>query len=402
MKRICLLVILFLLLPSQDLVSAHSGRTDSSGGHNCSSKSQSKGLCTGYHSHNSGGSTSQSPSQSTKSSWDKDCSDFASYNEVVEYWNSKGYSKTNDPEKLDGWGNAVDDGIPCEAPSGYDTAKINGSPAQIAHITAQKETAIGEKEGYAAGLRDGYQENENSSATNGSEAYQSGYTSKYSDGFKEGSTKIEEEKKKANQTGFSLGQKQDQIKIPSDYTNINSLTAAFTEGFNRGVINRDKKKEAELHSRGYSDGKKDIKNDPKNVKESYLQAYRSGFNEGQQDLKQSYIDKGYLDAFTMLEYKQIDSENEKYITWYEEGFKSNTEVAEIEKFAYTMGLDGEKLAIPEEYLDSKEIFEHYFEIGSQEHEEIIRKRTTQTATGLGLSIFAWFGRRFYVAKKMVS
>lgn len=32
---------------------AHSGRTDSNGGHNCSEASQRKGLCYGYHYHNS-------------------------------------------------------------------------------------------------------------------------------------------------------------------------------------------------------------------------------------------------------------------------------------------------------------------------------------------------------------
>ena len=59
---------------------------------------------------------------------DKDCSDFKGqpYQAVVDYWNSKGYTATNDPERLDGWGNKVDDGIPCEAPSDYDTSKING------------------------------------------------------------------------------------------------------------------------------------------------------------------------------------------------------------------------------------------------------------------------------------
>ncbi|PWK52827.1 HNH endonuclease [Pleionea mediterranea] len=41
---ICLLVISFTAAP-------HSGRTDSSGGHRCSNKSISKGLCTGYHYH---------------------------------------------------------------------------------------------------------------------------------------------------------------------------------------------------------------------------------------------------------------------------------------------------------------------------------------------------------------
>ncbi|MEH7398255.1 LPXTG cell wall anchor domain-containing protein [Priestia megaterium] len=68
---------------------------------------------------------------------DKDCSDFSSYDEVVNYWNSKGYTATNDPERLDGWGNKVDDGIPCEAPSGYDTSKING--------IAKKEEATSEQ-----------------------------------------------------------------------------------------------------------------------------------------------------------------------------------------------------------------------------------------------------------------
>ncbi|MCM3767802.1 YHYH domain-containing protein [Neobacillus niacini] len=39
-------------------VSAHPGRTDSTGGQNCSEKSKAKGLCTGYHYHNGGGGTS--------------------------------------------------------------------------------------------------------------------------------------------------------------------------------------------------------------------------------------------------------------------------------------------------------------------------------------------------------
>lgn len=49
MKRIILLACLF----SCTSVMAHSGRTDSSGGHNCSSASQQKGLCSGYHYHKS-------------------------------------------------------------------------------------------------------------------------------------------------------------------------------------------------------------------------------------------------------------------------------------------------------------------------------------------------------------
>ncbi len=44
--------ILVLIIASLSTMSfAHSGRTDSNGGHNCSDKSKRKGLCTGYHYH---------------------------------------------------------------------------------------------------------------------------------------------------------------------------------------------------------------------------------------------------------------------------------------------------------------------------------------------------------------
>ena len=50
-------ILLFLLVVSTMLY-PHSGRTDSSGGHNCSTKSRSKGLCSDYHYHNGGSAVS--------------------------------------------------------------------------------------------------------------------------------------------------------------------------------------------------------------------------------------------------------------------------------------------------------------------------------------------------------
>ena len=50
-------IFLFLFMVSTMLYS-HSGRTDSSGGHNCSAKSRSKGLCSDYHYHNGGSAVS--------------------------------------------------------------------------------------------------------------------------------------------------------------------------------------------------------------------------------------------------------------------------------------------------------------------------------------------------------
>lgn len=69
MKRLISLVTLILLLslPSS-LALAHSGRTDSNGGHNCSEASKAKGLCSGYHYHNGGNSSSGSSSSGSGSS----------------------------------------------------------------------------------------------------------------------------------------------------------------------------------------------------------------------------------------------------------------------------------------------------------------------------------------------
>ncbi|WP_217595811.1 copper amine oxidase N-terminal domain-containing protein [Cohnella sp. GbtcB17] len=67
MKKVLVFVLLLIMVvPSAAL--AHSGRTDSNGGHNCSAKSKAKGLCSGYHYHNGGGSSSSSSDSSSSSS----------------------------------------------------------------------------------------------------------------------------------------------------------------------------------------------------------------------------------------------------------------------------------------------------------------------------------------------
>jgi hypothetical protein len=66
-RRIQLALLALCLVLFSTPVSAHSGRTDSSGGHNCSSASKAKGLCSGYHYHNGGGTSSGSSSSNSSS-----------------------------------------------------------------------------------------------------------------------------------------------------------------------------------------------------------------------------------------------------------------------------------------------------------------------------------------------
>ncbi len=50
MKKVLIGLVAIILLTSY--ASAHGGRTDQYGGHNCSQKSIDRGLCSGYHYHN--------------------------------------------------------------------------------------------------------------------------------------------------------------------------------------------------------------------------------------------------------------------------------------------------------------------------------------------------------------
>jgi len=54
-KLVLLMAMLTLFFTTASIASAHPGRLDSNGGHNCSDKSKAKGLCSGYHYHNGNG-----------------------------------------------------------------------------------------------------------------------------------------------------------------------------------------------------------------------------------------------------------------------------------------------------------------------------------------------------------
>lgn len=397
---------MFLFVLSFGLaVQAHSGRTDASGGHNCSQSSINKGLCSGYHNHNGGGSSSESvpaPSASTQPN-DKDCTDFVTYDQVVQYWNSKGYSATYDPENLDGWGNGqVDDGIPCEVPGGYDTAKINGSPAQISAKTAVQEKSKGETEGYPAGLEAGYHDLSSSVNQTGSAAYIEGYKAGFNKGWAEGSEKLKVEKETADKAGYEFGKTQDQLTIPKEYEHIDSVKASFEEGFNRAVTERDAVKKKEFLEKGYQEGKNDVHNVPTDIKEVYIKAYEEGYEKGQSELKESYVKQGYEAAFTMLKYSIPKLDNEKYISWYKEGFESNNDIDKIAKEAFNLGIAGSSYKVPTKYKKAEPIFKNHYELGFKEYEMEQAESNQQTTTGIGTILLAWLGRRFYVAKKMVS
>lgn len=404
-KRITMFTLVFTFMFGT-FASAHPGRTDSNGGHTCRTNCGSWGLSTGeYHYHNGGSTTSSRSSNKSKSTNinDKDCTDFATYDDMIDYWNAKGYSATYDPENLDGWGNGqVDDGIPCEAPDGYDLTLINNSSEQKAHIKAEKDNQKGEKEGYRVGLKDGYQEApSNMTTSTGSYDYNLGYSVGYEKGFDKGKKKITAEKNIATKKGYSLGQKQENIKIPTTYASHSGLKKAFEDGFNKAVSERVEAKKKEFTKLGYAAGKMDIQSPPKDVEQIYVNAYQEGYKQGQSELKGSYLKQGYEAAFTMLKYKTPNLKNNKFIAWYKDGFDSNKEIKEIQNEGYSLGKSGDSLKIPQKYIKGQMIFKHYYHLGLKEYEEKQSNTKKASAGGIFALALGWLGRRFYIAKKMI-
>ena len=405
-KKIALLGFLFTFLFGT-MAYAHPGRTDSNGGHTCRTNCGNWGLSTGeYHYHNGGGTTSSSSSSSSNSSSssttninDKDCTDFATYDDMIAYWNSKGYSATYDPDNLDGWGNGqVDDGIPCEAPYGYDLTLVNNSPQQKAQLQEEIDNANGEKAGYPVGLNDAYQEKPSDmSKANGSEAYKVGYAVGYNKGYEEGKIKIESAKTKATNEGYALGKKQDKITIPTAYASHTGLKKSFEDGFNKAVAERVEEKKKQLKELGYSDGKKDVNSPPKGLETVYVDAYREGYDKGQSELKENYIKQGYEAAFTMLKYHDPKLNNDKFTDWYKDGFESNKEINQIKKAAYQLGKDGEDLKIPSKYKKAEPVFKHHYQLGFKVYED--KQNKLKATGGVGAVALALAGGGFYSFKK---
>ena len=372
MFRKLLFLIIICLFAFSSISYAHSGRTDSSGGHNCSQKSINKGLCSGYHYHNGGGSTTSSSSNDS-SYGDKDCSYFNSYDEVIEYWNAKGYSATYDPENLDGWGNnVVDDGIPCEPPGGYDLSKVNNSTYQQAAIDEE----LGEKAGYDKGYKDGYKNTKKNLATTGSSAYKMAYENSYNTGYSVGQNELDEQKQNAYNNGYSLGKSQEKMTVPATFKSHTVLANSFEEGYKEGEQAYIDEQKKYYHSSGLAGGENDIYTPPDISEQIFLDAYEEGYKEAQEALKEAYINKGYEAAFSTVEYSEPEIDNDKFITWFKEGFESNKLVKEIQEEAFNLGKSGEDLVIPEKYEQGETIFKYYYGKGQEEYISPIPFATT--------------------------
>lgn len=228
-KSKILLSTALIMALSTSSVYAHPGRTDGNGGHTCRTNCASWGLEYGeYHYHNGGGSSSSSSSSSSST-------------------------------------------VKKSGPSAKEIEARKAKQAKEAAAKKAKQVAQAEQDGYADGLKDGY----NGTSNIGTSKYQGAYNKGYKKGFANGELKLLNDKNKAYRAGYAAAQKGKSAVVPTAYQTNTTLSTSFLQGFERYAIDVE---------------------------------------------KQKYYEMGYKDSFTMDKYKVLDFNNENHIRWYKEGF----------------------------------------------------------------------------------
>lgn len=395
MKKRSVLLALCLVFSLHYSAEAHSGRTDSSGGHNCSPRSISKGLCTGYHYHNGGGSANKAPSKpvyNPKVYYDR------GYNAGYDKGYEMGYKKdssvliSNDlnSDYVEGWS------------AGYQKGLEDG----LAKVKNEEQDAKDRKDGEEQGKKDGVTAF-SVGKKNNDFTYDLGSTEVYISSYKvafESSWETEKSSKDSFERGYEQGLAQDEIVIPAIYqTDI--LTLEYEKGHKAGVEERDKNEMKKYKEQGQSLGYEvnesvapaDIK------KDIYIEAFKEGYKIGLQKRKKEVVKEGYNFAFNRVKFENSPyQDKEQFLEWFKEGYYSNKIAEEIKDKAIKLGKENKEYTIPKKYKvneDAIALYDKLFLKGQRIQEEIDRKNrnTLITAGAIGVpmvgGIYFWRRKR---------
>ncbi|WP_286184146.1 YHYH domain-containing protein [Clostridium sp. CCUG 7971] len=330
-------------------VDAHSGRTDSSGGHKDNKNKSGLGSyhyhCGGHpaHLHTNGcpynGSSNNSSSSSSSNNSSK---------------SSSSESSINSEEK----------------------------------IKQEVKTKA-----YNAGYEDGYKGNTQYIDYSGS--YTDLYEEKYNEGFYIGEKKLNSEKELANKKGYDIGIKGENSESKLYENEV--LQQSFVLGYSTGISEYKEKKSNEYTNLGLENGKKDIDNfDINTIEEEFREVYIENFNKGQEELSNHYKENGYKFAFTQEEYKSPNYDKEKYNNWYKEGYESGVEnLKKLKDTAYNDGYDG-SYKVPEGMGDVEDIYSKYNLKGKADAK---KDSTEKLAVGAGVVVAGVFGFGYFKSKK---
>ncbi|MFC3906451.1 YHYH domain-containing protein [Clostridium disporicum] len=346
------IIALLVAMPlTTQLAFAHSGRTDSNGGHKDNKNKSGLGSyhyhCGGNpaHLHNNGGCPYSSTSSSVGS--------------------SGGGSSTSSQEAI---------------------------------IAAAKKEAndSGYNAGYSAGCN-GHEFNNSNSST-----YSAEYQSGYSNGYEKGKSELEDNISSAYNEGYALGYKCEDEN--NTYT-VQAVSDSYLKGYREG-----KRVYIEENTNSYIQyGEEDahnfvMRNFGGNVPSELKEKYTTAYNKKTTELKEVAYDAGYVQALKCIDSDASSFNNEEEISSYNKGYSIGAADLENEKnAAYEAGYAEEEYSVPEKLSIAEEVVMASYNEGAEELRLEKEKRAKAvTATVVGVLVVTGAGGAFIMKKKKAS
>ena len=264
------------------------------------------------------------------------------------------------------------------------------SSQQYVIAAAKKEAAdSGYNAGYVAGCN-GQEFNDTNSST-----YSTEYKSGYSNGYEKGKSELETKVNNAYNEGYELGYK---CKVGNNTYTVQAIKDSYSKGYNEG-----KRVYIEENINKYIQyGEEDAYNFAMrtfddNVPSELKLKYTTSYNNKTDELKKIAYDEGYVQALKCNDSDSSRFNNEEEIDSYNEGYFIGTSDLETEKsIAYESGYTEKGYSVSEKFSIAEEVIMTSYKDGEEEL-RLERKKKSQViistvvillvAGGAGTTIF---------------
>lgn len=342
-KILNILAIILIIMLTTINASAHSGRTDSSGGHRDNKNVSGLGS---YHYH-CGGNPAHLHTNGV-------CPYKTSSNSSISSSNSNASNSSN---------------------------KNNQNS-----INTEKQKA--NKLGYNKGYSDGYNSNSFNDST--SEKYSTDYKEGYKSGYDKGVSDLNDKKEEVYNSAYKIGK--NGLSNNNKETNkllIEAYNNGYKAGYNEYLINsgEDFSLMGENDAISFNDKIKF----PPTVNSSLVRDYNNAYDNKMREMESVIYKKGFETALSGQEYVIQNYEHNIEEEWYEKGFNAGLNgFIKEKKVAYNKGAKGEAYEVPTEYEIVKEDIQ-------KEYNEGLKKRKKPIKVILGIGLLG--GSGYVVAKK---
>lgn len=282
--------------------------------------------------------------------------------------------------------------------SGGSSSGGSSTSSQEAIIAAAKKEAndSGYNAGYSAGCN-GHEFNNSNSST-----YSAEYQSGYSNGYEKGKSELEANISNAYNEGYALGYK---CEGENNIYTVQAVSDSYSKGYREG-----KKVYIEENTNAYIQyGEEDannfvMRNFEGNVPTELKEKYTTAYNNKTTELKEVAYDAGYVQALRCVDSDASSFNNEEEVNSYNEGYSVGVSNLNLEKnIAYKAGYDEREYSVPEKLSIAKEVVMASYNEGA----EVLRLEKEKQAkviatTVVGLLVVGGTGVIIFMKKRKLS